>query len=131
MLNATQTLSGKVISSISAPVAPTDSPRHARFDRVQFGLLATLLILNLLDGMLTLISVLSGFATEANPLMNELIARGPVSFMIGKLLVVSLSIWLLWRVRRARASMVAAGAACGLYGLILVWHIVGLGSLGG
>jgi uncharacterized membrane protein YqjE len=83
-------------------------------------------VLNLLDGAFTLFSVGAGLAVETNPLMNELLLRGPVSFMLGKIAIVSLGILLLWRLRQLRMALVGSCAAFFVYAGIFVWHVHGL-----
>lgn len=102
----------------------TVSPR----DRWIYAILALTLVLNLLDGIFTLFAVRTGLAVETNPLMNELLARGPMSFMLGKVAMVSLGVLVLWRLRRLRMAVVGSYTALAVYGGIFVWHLYGLGG---
>jgi hypothetical protein len=70
-----------------------------RHDR--FWLFASMVILatNLLDATLTLCAIEFGDAVEANPLMEVLLSRGVVQFVVVKHLLVSLGLILLWRLR--------------------------------
>jgi hypothetical protein len=58
-----------------------------------------ILVSNLLDATLTLCAVEFGDAVEANPLMDVLLSRGVLEFVIVKHLLVSLGLILLWRFR--------------------------------
>lgn len=94
-------------------------------------MLAATVVLNFVDAALTLFAVRAGWAVEANPLMDELLFRGPVSFMIGKMAVVSLGVLLLWRLRRHTMSIVGTIAGFFAYTAILSIHIKGLLTLFG
>ncbi len=98
-------------------------------DRIIQILLGLTFIFNLLDAVLTLFAVNSGLAVEANPIMNELLARGSMHFMLTKLLMVSLGIILLWRLRRQTLAYIASIGVCGVYTLILFVHMQGLSPL--
>ncbi len=87
-----------------------------------FRIAATVLILNLLDGILTLALVQGGLASEANPLMNELLGHGAVFFMLFKIVLVSLSVLLLWRLQQLRIACIAMYGALATYGLIAIHH---------
>lgn len=91
-----------------------------------YAVAAAILILNLFDGLLTMLAVGSGAATEANPLMAAPLALGTVWFMLAKTSLVSLGVLLLWRRRGhrlAERAMVALGAT---YGFILLYHLAAL-----
>lgn len=91
-----------------------------------FGIVASILLLNLADGMLTLHWVGSGRAREINPLMSQLLDTHPVLFMAIKVILVCLGILLLWR-WRDRVMAVASLYLCFIaYGLILLYHSAGL-----
>jgi hypothetical protein len=92
--------------------------------------LGAVLVLNLLDAMFTLFAVKSGLAAEANPLMDELLTASPLRFMIVKLALVSMGIWVLWQFRERRSAVIGSLGAVSIYGLILVHHIQGLAGTG-
>jgi hypothetical protein len=58
-----------------------------------------ILVSNLLDATLTLCAVEFGDAVEANPLMDAMLSRGVLQFVLVKHLLVSLGLLLLWRFR--------------------------------
>ena len=87
------------------------------------GIVAALLVLNLLDGGITIYWIFSGMATEANPFMAELINRSPVLFIIGKLSLVFLGSYLLWHRRDHAMSVVALFFVFILYYLVLLYHL--------
>ena len=95
-------------------------------DRLVYLLLSATLVLNLADAAFTLFAVRAGLAVETNPLMQELLSRGPLSFMLGKLVMVSLGIVMLWRLRWLRMAVVGSVAAFVTYAFIFIWHIHGL-----
>jgi hypothetical protein len=89
-----------------------------------------IVVLNLLDGMLTLGVVYSGTATEANPLMDHSLASwGAVGFMTIKCALVSLGVALLWRLRERRFAVGAIGALGVVYLLLLVYHVNSVNAL--
>ena len=87
------------------------------------GALALILILNLVDALATLTWVELGYATEANPVMAELLGAGPVAFVGAKLLLVSGGVYLLWRYRARRLSIGAIVTAFLVYSLLLFEHL--------
>ncbi len=94
-----------------------------------FGLAAALLVLNLLDGMITLAVVYSGVGIEANPLMAAVLSAGPVWFMLAKTGLVSLGVLLLWRLRHCRAAGLAVASMTGVYTYVFFgYHIESLAA---
>ncbi len=87
------------------------------------GIIAVVLVLNAIDGVLTLYWIFSDMATEANPLMDTLIAFGPVPFIIVKMTIVFLGSFLLWRLRRHAWAVCAVFAAFLAYYFILLYHL--------
>lgn len=90
---------------------------------------AVVLLLNLFDGIVTLALIQTGLATEANPLMDELLGLGALHFMIAKITLVSLSVLLLWRLRRLRFAVVALYGAAAAYGLLALYHVKSINVL--
>jgi hypothetical protein len=87
------------------------------------GIVATVIILNLLDGILTMVWVFSERANEANPLMAPLIEANPVLFIAVKMALVFLGTYLLWRLRKRALAVVAIFAAFLVYYAILILHL--------
>lgn len=88
--------------------------------------LAGVLVLNLLDLVATLVYVLLGFATEANPVMATVLALGPVVFGAAKLSLVSLGVALLWRLRRFSGARRAAVLCLVAYIGVAAVHVLGV-----
>ena len=82
-----------------------------------------LIMLNAIDGILTINWVGSGIATEANPLMNLLITTNPLLFMTIKLLLVSLGAYLLWCYRNRTLAVVSLYFCVLVYSLVMVQHL--------
>ena len=82
---------------------PLGQPKHYAWLR---SILVTTLILNVFDAGMTIYWILSGNATEANPMMETLVAYGPFPLMAGKLLLVSLGSFVLWRFRRRPLAVI-------------------------
>jgi hypothetical protein len=88
-----------------------------------------IIVLNLLDAMFTLVYTRSGLATEANPLMDQVLAASPVLFMLAKLSLVSLGVLVLWRWRERRTARFGLIGAAGAYAVLLVHHLSGVEHL--
>ena len=87
------------------------------------GVIAVVLVLNALDGILTLYWIFSDAATEANPFMRTLLGLGPVPFILVKMSVVFLGSVLLWRLRHHAWAVFAVFAAFLAYYYILLYHL--------
>ncbi len=87
------------------------------------GLVKSVLVMNLLDGLLTLVWIWTGVAEEANPLLAHLVNEQPVLFMGAKTTLVGLGSWLLWRHRKRKMAVVAIFIGFLAYYLILLYHL--------
>lgn len=87
--------------------------------------LGILLILNLLDAVFTLHWVELGLGVEQNPLMRELLERGAICFMLGKLALVSLGAWFMWIHLKRRLAQVGAILITLVYAGVFCWHLWG------
>ena len=110
-----------VCLSQSQPAAPP-TERHGWIR----WLLALTLVLNLLDGIFTLFAVKAGLASEANPLMADLVTHSPLQFMASKLALVSCGIYLLWSRRTRPLAIFGSVCAFSVYALIFFYHLDGL-----
>lgn len=81
-----------------------------------------LIVMNGLDGLLTLVWVATDRAVEANPLMAILLDIHPVLFMASKCALVSFGALLLWRHREHTLSVISLTAACVAYWMVLTHH---------
>nr|WP_225937451.1 DUF5658 family protein [Myxococcus sp. RHSTA-1-4] len=88
-----------------------------------------LLMLNLLDGLFTLLFLQLGVAEELNPLMRAAYEQSPLFFMFSKLLIVNAGLCLLCLHRRLRASRIAIRAGAVVYAIIVVYHLAFLTHL--
>lgn len=84
---------------------------------------ATLLVLNVLDGLFTLVFLQLQVAVEANPLMRLAYESSPLAFMALKLGLVQTGVCLLWSHRHCAAARVALRVGVVLYALIVVYHV--------
>ena len=89
-------------------------------------MLSALLCLNVIDGMLTLFWVSKGIAIEANPLLLPLILASPVGFMLVKLLLVSLGVYVLWSTWPRMLSVVAGMLCLMTYMLVFGYHLTAI-----
>ena len=81
------------------------------------------LVMNLIDGILTLLWVRSGLAVEANTLIDELVNEHAMVFICVKLALVGMGSWLLWNRRGSPLAVVGIFAAFVTYYSILLLHI--------
>jgi hypothetical protein len=87
------------------------------------GIVKTVLVLNLLDALFTLLWVRAGLAHEANALMRDLVNEHAVLFVVTKLGLVSLGSLVLWRRRTHAVAVVAIFSAFLAYYLVLLYHL--------
>ena len=83
----------------------------------------TVVVLNLIDALMTLWWVRTGFATEANPLMREVLDDHAVAFVVCKLLLVSLGTLLLWWRRDRPLAVIGIFTIFLAYYGILLFHV--------
>jgi hypothetical protein len=77
-------------------------------------LLRSLVILNVIDLICTLILVGYKFTTEANPIMDVLLQKGPLYFAGGKMAVTLICAGLLWVARKSKWGIPAAISMVGV-----------------
>lgn len=88
-----------------------------------YGIAKWLLVLNLLDGVFTLIWVQHFDAQELNILLSDLVHDSPLLFMLVKLTLVSLGTLFLWRNRNNFLAVVSLFVAFFSYYLVLLIHL--------
>lgn len=86
-------------------------------------IVTAVIVLNVLDGALTILWIYTGRATEANPLMHPLVHNVPTIFMIVKLGLVGCGSLLLWHFRRRRFAVICIFVGFLVYYAILVYHL--------
>ena len=84
---------------------------------------AAILVLNLIDAVFTLAYTQAGLAVEGNPLMEVVLSRTPVGFVMVKMAIVSLGVLLLWRLQRRRAAVIGMMGAATAYFCLFVYHL--------
>ena len=112
-----------MVSDSASPHPPrprVGTDQHFRWLR---GVLAWVLILNLLDAVLTILWVHAGLAREANPLMDELVTGNALLFVVVKLSLVGMGGWVLWQRRRSPFAVVSIFVAFVVYYGIAVHHL--------
>jgi len=90
---------------------------------LMFHLVAAALVLNLLDAIFTMVFVAEGRASEANPLMAQVLNNSPVLFVLTKTALVSLGLTLLWRLRSRGTAVVGALVTLATYVSINAYHL--------
>ncbi|MBK8013890.1 MAG: hypothetical protein IPK13_21380 [Deltaproteobacteria bacterium] len=109
---------------LHGPLALTESIYLGRGRLLSLKLgICLVLVLNVLDGILTLVWVESGLGTEANPLLAGLMAE-PVLFMIAKVVAVSLGVSVFWRYLARPISAVAVVVSNTVYLGVCLYHLM-------
>jgi hypothetical protein len=88
-----------------------------------YGIAQWLLVLNLLDGIFTLVWVQYFYAEESNVMLRDLAHGDMVLFMGVKLTLVSLGTLYLWRNRNHPLAVVSIFLAFFAYYLVLLYHL--------
>jgi hypothetical protein len=88
-----------------------------------FGIIITVIILNLIDAVFTLFWVNAGLAEEANILLRHLVNDYPVVFVAVKLALVSLGTLLLWRHRNRKFAVIGIFMVFIIYYYVLLYHL--------
>ena len=96
------------------------TPQHYRW---LHAIVKSVLVLNLIDAVLTLFWVRSGFADEANTLMDELVNGNALLFVLVKISLVGMGSWRLWRHRQSPFAVVGIFVAFMAYYVILLYHL--------
>ncbi len=96
------------------------TPQHFRW---LHGIVKTVLVLNLLDAVFTLIWVRFGFAREANLMIDRLVENHALAFIAVKLGLVGMGSWLLWQKRNHATAVVSIFIAFVAYYLVLLYHV--------
>ena len=96
------------------------TPLHFEWLR---GIAKWILVLNLFDGVLTLIWVEFFWASEANPLMSDLVYNSALLFMAAKLTLVSLGTLFLWRYRSRPLAVMSLFLAFFSYYWVFLIHM--------
>ena len=87
------------------------------------GIVKTVLVLNLLDAVFTLVWVRFGFAREANVMIARLVEDHALGFVAVKLGLVGMGSWLLWQRRNHATAVIAIFVAFLAYYLVLLYHV--------
>ena len=90
--------------------------------------LNSLLTLNGIDAVFTTWWIHTGLGTEANPLLSEIVFE-PVSFVLAKILLVSLGCYLLWNRATRKLVWVGVGVCVLCYAAVCVYHLAFLAQI--
>lgn len=96
------------------------TPQHFRWLSY---ILRAVLVLNLVDAIMTMAWIESGQATEANPLMADLVHHVPALFVLVKTALVGFGCLILWRRRKRPLAIVSSFIAFLLYYWIVLYHL--------
>ena len=91
--------------------------------------LVSLVIMNFLDAVFTLLWVEGGWATEMNPMMAEALSMGPGAFILIKLGLVSLAVTLLWMRREHIVARMLVPPLALIYCCVVTFHLLFMGNV--
>ena len=100
--------------------------RWVRKDRNLKIILAGIVLFNLLDIIFTLTMISLGFAVEANPFMLSLLEKSELVFSFIKISLVSLCVFLLWRLKDYEIARKASVFCFITYGALMFYHLFGI-----
>jgi len=103
-----------------APGFSIGTPQHYRW---LHGIVKTVLVLNLLDAIFTLVWVRFGYAREANLMIDRLVEHHALAFFGVKIGLVGMGSWLLWQRRNHATAVIAIFIAFVAYYLVLLYHV--------
>jgi hypothetical protein len=84
---------------------------------------SVIVVLNLVDAIFTLLYTSGHLAREGNPLMQGVLAASPVMFMITKLSLVSLCVFMLWRYGHRFTAVIGLIGATVMYVILIGYHL--------
>ena len=99
---------------------PVGTPQHLQWLN---GIIVAVVILNILDLLFTLVWSQLGVMREVNILMGQLLSIRPALFALVKIVLVSLSLYLLWRYRRHPFAVVGLFSVFTAYYSVLLHHL--------
>ena len=85
--------------------------------------LVAIVVLNLFDALMTSYWVGRGWASEANPVMAEVLHLGVLPFVLSKVSLVILCAWLLHRLQPLPVARLALVGAALLYAALAGYHV--------
>ena len=94
-----------------------------RSAKILRAIVTAVVLLNLVDAVLTLFWVHLGIAREANLLLEGVLQRSAVLFMVVKMALVSLGLVFLWRHRERRLAVFGIALAFCAYASLFVAHL--------
>jgi len=94
--------------------------KHFRWLRI---IIASIIILNILDAIFTLFWVNAGMAKEANVLLRHLVHYHPVLFIIAKTSLVLAGSYILWKFRFNRYAVIGMFVLFLIYYALLLHHL--------
>jgi len=86
-------------------------------------MLRSVLVLNLLDGILTLVWVKQGLAEEANLFLRGLVHNNPVAFILVKISLVSICSLVLWKNKKQPFAVQGLFLVFAIYSAIFLYHM--------
>jgi len=114
--------------SLFSPTPLNDSTHRRLITFIR--LLSALIVMNVLDGLFTVVWVSTNRATEANPLMGLTLDIHPVLFIVVKISLVYLGAIILMRYWEKAFAVLSLAVAFCFYSIVLSYHCTMLLNLG-
>jgi len=99
-----------------------------RYGNRLFAVVMGIVVLNLLDAWFTLLFLANG-GIELNPLVDRVLAHGPLLFLLFKTLGIGVCCAFLAITVNFRAARIGLGVVLAGYSLLLCWHLLLLAAL--
>ena len=110
-------------------ITPTDADRRVNavfIKNKHCFFLNAIFMMNIFDAFATTFWIITGTAVEKNPFMDILIDSSPIVFISTKLVLVSMCIILLWRMRENTLSRFLTVFSFMIYSLVSIIHVRGI-----
>ncbi len=88
-------------------------------------LLSSIIIFCLLDAIFTILWLSTGLAIESNPFMGLLLDKSNLLFIIVKMALTYISVFILYKYRYTRKALITSRILAVLYLIIIIYHILG------
>jgi hypothetical protein len=88
-------------------------------------LLSSIIVLCLLDAIFTILWLSTGLAIESNPFMGLLIDESHLLFVVVKMALTYMSVFILYKYRYIRKVLITSKILAILYLIIIIYHLSG------
>ncbi len=105
---------------LAGSATPVGTPQQLQWLN---GIIVAVVVLNILDLLFTLVWSQLGLMRESNVLMQQLLDVRPLLFVLVKIVLVSLGLFLLWRYRSHPFAVIGLFSIFTVYYSVLLHHL--------